>query len=177
MKRIFFLLIIITSAAGAFAQVKHTVTKSAVTYQIKNMGFNTEGKFGEVKADINFDKAHPEAGSITAAVDVNSINSDNDMRDNHLKGEDYFDAARYPQITMKSVSIKPAKGNTYLGVFALTIKGKTKDVTMPFTFAEAGNTGTFNGSFTLKRTDFGIGGKSLMMADDAKVNLVVQTTF
>jgi polyisoprenoid-binding protein YceI len=164
-------------AAGAHAQVKHTVTKSSVTYQIKNMGFNTEGKFGEVKADINFDKAHPESSSINALVEVSSLNSDNEMRDNHLKGADYFDAARYPQITMKSVSVKPGKANTYTGIFALTIKGKTKEITMPFTYAENGNASTFNGSFTLKRSDFGIGGKSMMMADDARVTINVQTTF
>ncbi|GAB2703586.1 YceI family protein [Mucilaginibacter koreensis] len=177
MKRIIVLCFLLVGVTGVLAQTKHTVTKSLVTYQIKNMGFNTDGKFGDVKADIDFDKAHPETSSISAAIEVNSLDSDNEMRDNHLKGADYFDAARHPQITMKSVSIKPVKGNTYTGVFALTIKGKTKNVTMPFTYTENGNTGTFNGSFTLKRTDFGIGGKSLMMADDAKVTVNVQTTF
>lgn len=177
MKPLSLIIAFVLCITGTSAQVKHTVTKYSVTYQIKNLGFNTTGTFGGLQADINFDKNHPDSGSISASIDVNTLNSENTMRDNHLKSEDYFDAAKYPRITMTSTSIKHKGGNNYVGTFNITIKDKTKEVVMPFTYTESGNQGTFTGTFTIKRTDFGIGGKSMMMADDARVTLEVQTTF
>jgi len=177
MKHLALLIAFLLTAAIGFAQAKHTVTKFDVTYQIKNLGLNSRGTFGGLQADINFDKSHPDSSRIEASIDVNTLNSDNTMRDNHLKSEDYFDAARYPKIYMKSVYVKHKSGNEYTGTFNITIKDKTKELTMPFTYTENEKQGTFKGSFTIKRTDFGIGGKSMMMADDVKVSIEVQTTF
>lgn len=177
MKNLTLILAFLICTVSGFAQVKQIVTKSTVAYQIKNMGFNTSGSFGGLQADINFDKAHPETSSIEASIDVATLNSDNTMRDNHLKSEDYFDVAKYPKITMKSIAIKHKGGDNYVGTFNITIKNKTKELTMPFTYTETGNQGMFNGSFTIKRTNFGIGGKSMVLADDATVTVNVQTTF
>ncbi len=176
MKNIALLLLLFTCISG-FAQVKQTVGKSSVTYQVKNMGFNSSGSFGGLQAAINFDKAKPESSSISASIEVSTLNSDNTMRDNHLKSEDYFDAARYPKIVMQSVSVKNEKGNNYLGVFNITIKDKTKQVNVPFTYTETGNQGAFKGTFAIKRSYFGIGGKSMMLADDVTITVDVQTTF
>ncbi|MCJ8210472.1 YceI family protein [Mucilaginibacter sp. RS28] len=160
---------------NAFAQTKHTVVKSAVTYHIKNMGINTDGKFESVQANINFDTQHLAASSIEATADAASINSDNNMRDNHLRKPDYFDVEKYPKITMKSVSFKSNGGNNYTGIFNVTIKDKTKAVEVPFTYTENGSSALFKGSFKINRRDFGVGGKSLILSDEATVNVEVQT--
>lgn len=177
MKYLVVLFTVLLSIATASAQVKHTVTKYSITYQIKNLGFNSTGTFGGLQAEIAFDKNRPDSSSMMASIDVSTLNSDNTMRDNHLKSEDYFDVAKYPKILMKSTTIRRKGGDEYIGTFNITIKDKTKEITMPFTYTETGNAGTFKGAFTIKRTDFGIGGKSMMMADDAKVMLEVHTTF
>ena len=158
---------------GAMAQVKYTVTKSTVTFEIKNMGFNTHGNFGGVQADIKFDPAKPEVSSIEATANVNDLNTGSDGKDEHLKSADYFDVATYPKITMKSVAVKHKSGNNYVGQFNITIKNKTKLIDMPFTYTEIGNTADFNGVLKLKRSDFGIGGSSLVMADDVTVTIDV----
>ena len=159
-----------------FAQVKHTVTTSTITFQIKNLGFNTHGSISGLKGDIQFDPAKPENSSITASVDVNTINTDNDMRDEHLKSDSYFDAAKYPAITLKSTSLKHKGGDSYTGQFNLTIKDKTQTVEIPFTYVATGNNASFKGSFKLKRSDFGIGGSSMVMANDVTVDIDVETS-
>lgn len=175
MKKLGFILtaLMITTA---FAQVKHAVTKSSVMYEIKNMGIKTNGKFKTLVADIQFDKANLATSSIEASVDVNSVDSDNEMRDNHLKADDYFDAAKYPKITMKSISFKPKSGNNYVGIFNVTIKGKTKAVEVPFTYTESASVALFKGTFKINRKDFGVGGNSMVLADEATIDLVVETS-
>ncbi|QQL49574.1 YceI family protein [Mucilaginibacter ginkgonis] len=175
MKKYFFIAIIFIAAAS-LAQVKQTVTKSTVTYEIKNMGINTHGNFSGLKADINFDEKHLSTSSIEASIDATSINSDNTMRDNHLKSEDYFDVAKYPKITMKSVSFKSKGGGNYTGIFNVTIKDKTKPVEVAFSYTDGSKTGVFKGSFTLNRKDFGVGGSSMMLANEAKVDITAETS-
>jgi polyisoprenoid-binding protein YceI len=175
MKKKYFLLLLILFSTVAFAQIKHAVIKASVTYEIKNMGIRTSGRFNILQADINFDKANLTASSIEANVDVNSIDSDNAMRDNHLKAEDYFDAAHYPKITMKSTSFRQKNGNNFVGIFNITIKGKTKAVEVPFTYTESTNIALFKSSFKINRHDFGIGGKSMVLADEAIIDLSVET--
>lgn len=174
MKNFFAAVIALLVVGVAFAQ-KQTVTKSSVTYQIKNMGINTSGKFKSMSADIVFDKANLAESSIEASVDVNSIDSDSEGRDNHLKAEDFFNAAAYPKITMKSVAFKAKGGNKYTGTFNITIKGKTKAIEVPFTYTDGPNMGLFKGGFKINRKDFGVGGNSMVLADEATIDLMVET--
>ncbi|MGI4749048.1 MAG: YceI family protein [Janthinobacterium lividum] len=160
----------------AAAQTGQKVTSSAVTFRIKNMGIGTEGKFGGFKATISFDQNNLDKSSIEASVDTRTLDSDNSMRDNHLKKEEYFDVEKYPEITLKSVSFTHQKNENYLGQFDVTIKDKTKRVKVPFTYTESGSSNSFKGSFTISRSDFGIGGKSMVLADDALVSVAVETT-
>ena len=157
----------------AIAQVKYTSGKSTATFQIRNMGFNTSGNIDGIKADILFDATNPANTTITAVANVNSLKTGNDAKDEHLKSADYFDVATYPKITMKSLAINYKSGNSYIGKFNVTIKNKTLPLDVPFTYTETGNTGEFNGILKLKRTDFGIGGSSMVMSNDVTVTIDV----
>ncbi|HEY9195609.1 MAG TPA: YceI family protein [Mucilaginibacter sp.] len=171
MKKIFSVTILAFLAFYSFAQSK--VVSSEVTFKIKNLGFNVGGSFSGLNADINFKPAALAASSIEASVASNTVNTDNESRDNHLKSEDYFDAAKYPRITVKSVSFKHKSGNNYTGVFNVTIKDKTKPVEIPFTYTETGNTATFKGDFQVLRTDFGVGGKNVILSNEANVSVAI----
>jgi len=160
----------------SFAQVKYTVTKSTVTFKIKNLGINTSGSLGGVQANIVFDPAKLDSSHIEASADVNTLNTDNDMRDEHLKSDPYFDVPKYPKITIRSVSLKHKNGNNYTGQFNVTIKDKTQLLEMPFTYIESGGTASFTGTLKLKRTDFGIGSNSMVMSNDITVNIDVETS-
>lgn len=178
MKKIYpFLLFCILFISYSYAQVKpQTVTKSSVTFHIKNLGITVNGLFAGFKGDIKFDPANLAASTIEASVETNTIDTDNGTRNDHLKSDSYFDVARYPTITMKSTSFKHKIGNSYTGTFNLTIKDITKTVEIPFTYTETGNTASFKGNFQVERSDYGVGGKSLVMSDDVKVDIDIATT-
>jgi polyisoprenoid-binding protein YceI len=158
---------------GAIAQTK--VTKANISFQIKNLGINTGGKFGSIHANIQFDPANLNASVVEANADVNTINTDNDTRDEHLRSDEFFDAARFPKITMKSVSLKHKSGNNYSGQFNVTMKDKTKAFEVPFTYVTSANGATFKGSFKLNRRDFGVGESSLVLSNDVTVFIEVET--
>ena len=171
-KSLVILLLLITS----YSQAKYTVTKSTITFKIKNLGVNTGGSISGFKGDIHFDPAHLDASSIEASVETNTINTGNDTRDEHLRSDSYFDVAKYPKITIKSVSFKHKSGDSYIGTFSLTIKDKTNTVDIPFTYAEAGNTASFKGTLQIKRTDYGVGGKSMIMSNEVYISIDVEAT-
>ena len=175
MKNYIFLFFSLLLTTFSFAQSSRKVTNSSITFKIKNMGIATSGSFTRLTAAINFDKDHLNTSSIEAVVDAKSINSDNTMRDNHLKGEEYFDVEKYPEIKLKSVSFSRKNNENFIGVFNLTIKDKTKPVKIPFSYTENNTDGIFKGSFDLNRLDFAVGGKSMVLANEATVFIEVKT--
>jgi polyisoprenoid-binding protein YceI len=164
---------LIISIATAFAQGA-TVTKSSIKFQIKNLGINTGGTIGGLKATIQFNPAQLATSSIEATADVATINTDNDERDQHLRSADFFEVQRYPHITMKSVSFKRKSGANYVGTFNVTIKDKTKQLDVPFTYTENGNTAAITGTVKLNRLDFGVGGSSLVLSNDVTATITVE---
>ncbi|GGB16505.1 MULTISPECIES: YceI family protein [Mucilaginibacter] len=167
-KKIYIVVLLIFATTAGFAQ---TVSKSDISFKIKNLGFNVGGTFGGLQADIKFKPNDLEGSSIEASVLSNTVNTDNESRDKHLKSEDYFDVIKYPKITLKSVSFKRKSGSNYTGNFNVTIRDKTKLIEVPFTYTESGNTAQLKGNFMILRTDFGIGGKNLILSNEANVSV------
>ena len=121
MKKIYIAAFLIFAVTAGFAQ---TVTKSDISFKIKNLGFNVTGTFSGLQADIKFKPNDLAGSSIEASVASNTINTDNEGRDNHLKSDDYFGVEKYPKITIKSVSFKRKSGSNYTGSFNVTIRDK-----------------------------------------------------
>lgn len=142
---------------------------NCVTFEIKNFGINTKGELKGLKGTINWDAENPSNSSFNVTVDVNTINTGIDLRDNDLKKEKYFNAEKYPVISFVSTAINDGNvaGN-------LTIKGNTKNISFPYTATTSGKGYLFEGSFTINRNDFNVGGGSLVLADDADVTLKIQ---
>lgn len=176
MKKICLALLILIAANATFAQIKNNVTKSSIMFEIKNLGIKTHGVIGSMQASVLFDPAKLGTSKIEAVADVTTINTDNNMRDNHLKEDGYFDVAKYPKITMSSVSFKSKGGNNYSGQFNITIKDKTKLIEVPFTYTDAGSTAKLKGSFKINRRDFGVGGSSLVLANEATIFIEAEAT-
>ncbi|MFT3934677.1 MAG: YceI family protein [Chitinophagaceae bacterium] len=166
-------LLLTISFVPAFAQQYQPVSdKSTVKFSIKNFGINTGGDFKGLQGEIEFDKANPEKSSFSVSIDANTVNTDNDSRDNHLRKEEYFDVQKFPKIEFKSEKIS-AKGSDFVASGKLTIKGTTKSVSIPFK-AEAKDDGyLFEGSFQLNRKDYKVGGNSVVLGDNVTVTLSV----
>jgi polyisoprenoid-binding protein YceI len=154
----------------SFAQTPLKVVSSAITFTIKNAGLKVNGSFSGLEADIRFSPTEYKASTIKASVNANSIKTGIDARDNHLKKAEYFDAVNFPKITMES-SFFGKEGNRFIGYFKLTIKGITKDISVPFTFEN----NVFKGSFTIDRRHFKVGGNSMILGDNVTVDLLINT--
>ena len=169
-------LLLLSVVNFSFSQTQWKVSKSAVTFKIKNAGLTVDGSFGGLIAVINFDAANYSKGLIEASIDVNTINTGIDMRNSHLKKEEYFNVSAFPKISLKSTSFTKEKDGTFKGVFKLTIKAVTKDVIIPFSYTESGNSAILKGSFTLNRIEYTVGGNSWTMSDDVTINILINTT-
>jgi polyisoprenoid-binding protein YceI len=155
------------------AQPKWHVATASVTFEIKNAGLPVQGSFEGLEADLRFDPAQPTRSRIIASVDAATVTSGIRLRDKHLRGRDYFDVAHYPRIHLECVRIEKAEGKALRGRFRLQIKDVAQEVTMPLTFTRAEHGGRLAGHFRINRLDFGLGEKSLILADTVTVRLAV----
>jgi polyisoprenoid-binding protein YceI len=106
---------------------------SDVAFKVRHMGIsNVTGKFEKFGGTFTVDPKNVKATTGNLSIDVNSITTGNAKRDAHLKGEDFFDAAKYPEIKFVSKEVKDVndKDSTCTLVGDLTIHGITKDVAL-----------------------------------------------
>jgi polyisoprenoid-binding protein YceI len=172
MKRILLILLLAVGSISSQAQLK--VKSSSVKFKIKNFGINVDGSFSGFSTSLSFKPNNLAKSKITASVKVNTIKTGIAARDKHLKSDDYFDAEKYPTISLKSTKFTKIKGNKYTGFFNVTIKNKTKEISFPFTYISKKNGDKiFSGTFTVNRRSFGVGGSSISMSDNATVYIEV----
>ena len=145
---------------------------SSVQFSIKNFGFTVNGSFKGVSGKVVFDPAAPGNAEFDVAVDAGSVNTDNSMRDDHLRKESFFDTEHYPIIRLVSGKVGFYRNGAYLLEGKLTIKGHTAPVSFPFTAAQVDGGWRFKGSFIINRRDFEVGGSSTV-SDRAEINLDV----
>jgi polyisoprenoid-binding protein YceI len=146
--------------------------KSVIKFTIKNFGINTGGSFKALEGDIEFDNTNPEKAVFNISIDAAKINTDNDSRDSHLRKEEYFDVAKYPKISFKSDKVTN-KGESLSVSGQLTIKGTTKNISIPCKVEAKDDGYLFEGSFQLNRRDFKVGGNSMVLGDNVTVSLSV----
>ncbi len=138
---------------------------SRMGFSVQHMGINTfHGNFKEYKAVIKSAKADFDGAEVELTAGVNGINTDNEMRDKHLKSPDFFDAEKFPTMTFKSKSFRKVSGNNYKVTGDLTLHGVTKEVALNATLV--GTTQHprskkdmvgFKVGGIVKRSEFGIG--------------------
>jgi len=173
MKKIILFLLILTISKNVLAQYKPVDEGSSLKFKIENLGFDVPGSFTGFSGSINFDPQNPGSGSFDVTIDAATVNTDNSLRDSHLKGDSYFDVKNYPHIHFISRKVGQAnKDGSYTLIGQLIIKGKTKDVSFPFTVIQLKDGMLFKGSFKINRKDFGIGGTSTI-SNELEVSLNV----
>lgn len=164
--------------AGTFAVDKdHT----RVTWSVNHFGFSTYvGQFSVADATLKLDPRAVGAASLTATVDTGSIGTFNPALDTHLKSPDFLDAAKFPQATFKSTSVKQTGERTADIAGDLTLHGVTKPIVIHATFNRGGANPVdktyrlgFQGKAVIKRSEFGI--KSYVPAIGDEVTLEINT--
>jgi polyisoprenoid-binding protein YceI len=119
-----------------------------------------DGTFKSFDGTMTTTKPDFSDAKITFTADANSISTDNDQRDNHLKSDDFFNAAKFPQIKFVSTSFTPLADNKYKLVGDLTIRDVTKSVTFDVRYGGTVNMyGThigFKATTTINRFDYNL---------------------
>jgi polyisoprenoid-binding protein YceI len=138
---------------------------------------DVEGWFKSFEATVTTSGKDFTDAVVVMTADVNSINTESEARDKHLKGPDFFDAEKYPVITFKSKSFKKVSDTNYKVTGDLTMHGVTKAIeldaicrmgTNPMNKKEIAG---FKITGKLKRTDFGIGASmpEAMIGDEVSI--------
>ncbi|WP_111683257.1 YceI family protein [Winogradskyella tangerina] len=154
-----------------FANLSFAQNASSISFVIKNLGVNVDGHFNTFEIDANFDN-NSELTELTGKITVSSIETGIDSRDEHLLEEDYFDTENHKYITLKSKTITKTSNGNYTVNASLSIKGKTKSITIPVTVSNTGNSKKIVSSFEINRKDFKVGGGSFVMSKTVKIEVI-----
>jgi polyisoprenoid-binding protein YceI len=167
-----FFFIFVLAAFTSFAQQY----KLADGYKISFTNPDVSGTFDELSApSIVFDETKLSSSKLNFKIEVGSINTGNGLMNKHAKGEEWFNAEKYPYIEFTSSKIeKTAEGFKATG--KLQMHGVSKEVSIPFTFSEKGNKATFNAKFNVDRSDFQIGKKNGGVAETIKITATIPVT-
>jgi polyisoprenoid-binding protein YceI len=155
---------------------------SGASFQASHVGLAwLPGRFKDVGGTFSVDGKNPSATRFELSAKVDSIDTNNAKRDEHMKSPDFFNAKQFPTITFKSTSVKAANGGFDV-TGDLTLHGVTK----PVTFAlKGGKTAEFpkgvqrtgySGDFTIKRSDFGMDKMLEMLGDEVQVHFGFEGT-
>lgn len=177
MRKPFLALAALVIAAPAYAADTYEVdlAHSSMTFKISHLGLaDVHGRFNDFAGACVIDPKDASKCSFTMTVKVDSIDTANKMRDDHLKAADFFDAKKYPEITFKSTSVKAAQGGGYEVTGDFTMHGVTKPITFTLTGGKTlelkGQTRTgYSTQTTLKRSDYGIKGGLPLVGDDVHI--------
>jgi polyisoprenoid-binding protein YceI len=132
----FFALLLSSMAAVAADEYKIDPVHSNASFSVKHMLVSTvRGRFTQVNGTILIDDVDMTKSSVNAVISTASITTDNERRDGHLKSPEFFEVAKYPEITFKSTKVeKTPEGYAATGL--LTIKDVSKEVRLLFTVAK-----------------------------------------
>lgn len=168
-----------TAAAAPYTTLN--VENSHVTFGYSQMNVKMDGNFGQVKAtEFNFDPASPEAAKVSIEIPLASIDAGYAEANAELEKNEWLDLANHPIAGFRSTKVESLGDNRYEVTGQLTVKGNTKEVSVPFTVTEKDESATFEGQFTFPRAHFGIGegpwGDFSIVANDIQIRFSLVAT-
>ena len=126
----FVLLAAFSSGALANETYKFDQSRSTIGFTVHQFLGTSHGKFAKFDGKIDIDREHPEKSSVVAKIDVRSIDTGIVKRDNHLRSAEFFNVAKFPEITFKSGRVRQT-GQQSGDIFGdLTMHGVTKPITL-----------------------------------------------
>lgn len=168
MKRIIYIILALLLLGQTHVMAHEWKTDSVHTgilFEIKHIYSTVRGHFSDFTGDVFFDPDNLEKSKFDFIVKVDSINTNNAKRDNHLRSDDFFNAGKYPVMTFKSSRVSHSGGNKYVLEGKMTIRDVTKDMVLEFIywgqkenpFKKDEMIAGFDTRFNLNRLDFHVG--------------------
>ena len=178
------------AALAADGSWKIDSAHSSAGFSIKHMMIsNVKGSFDKVEGTVEYDGKNLRTLAVDSSIDVSTVSTGDKGRDGHLLGKDFFDAEKYGKMTFKSKTVKAAGKGKCTIVGDLTIKGKTKEVTLNvdgpseiIKDAKGVQHVGASATTTINRKDFGISYGGLMdnggamIGDTVAITLEVEAT-
>ncbi|UJL47763.1 polyisoprenoid-binding protein [Virgibacillus sp. NKC19-16] len=161
---------------------------SEIGFSVKHMMISkAKGSFDDFSAEIEANVDDLTDSKVEVKIDVSSINTRQEGRDEHLRSADFFDVEKYPNITFVATDIKKKSDNNYDVTGDLTMIGTTKPVTFDIVFEGqskdpmSGNTvAGFSGETTINRKDFGLNWNAavetggVLVGEEVKVHVEIE---
>jgi polyisoprenoid-binding protein YceI len=172
---IFALIFFVICGFVLMSQWKYVPEEADIKFKVytKKNDVEAERVLTGLKGAVSFDSSNLKEAHISASVDVKTINSGIEMRDESLRSADFFDATKYPQISFTSTSITKEK-NLYMAKGTLKIKNISKEITIPFQFVkETEETACFQGTFFINRLDYKVGSQGDGVGEKVEIQLVI----
>lgn len=183
MKKFAVLTAILILSVSAFAAdaLQIDSAHSSINFHVRHMLIsNVPGSITGITGTINYDDRDVTKSSIEAIIKVSTINTNNEGRDQDLRGPSFFDTDKYPEARFVSKSIEK-RGDNYVAIGDLTIKDVTKEIELPFELAKnntpAGPAIGVSASTTINRKDYHINYNRVMdnggavVSDDVKLEI------
>jgi polyisoprenoid-binding protein YceI len=172
------------AALPALAQDTYKIdpVHSEVSFKIRHLLAKTSGRFTKFTGTIKVDTADISKSSVEVSIEAASINTDNEARDKHLKGAEFFDVEKFATITFKSTSVREVVKGKLEVTGDFTLHGVTKRITFPITNAgtmpgmQPGSVvaGFTDGAVTINRNDFGIKIYPGALGDEVAISLNIE---
>ena len=161
------------AAAQTPPAAKLLPAQSEIVFTSRQMGVPVEGRFRRFDAQVAFDPRQPEAGRVTLTVDLASVAMGAAESEAEVAKPGWFNTAAFPQASFQSGAIKAAGPGRFEMAGKFTLKGQTRELTVPVSLAQAGGQSVASGSFVVKRLDYRIGdgdwADTSLVANDVQV--------
>jgi len=130
-----------------------------IEFIVKEMGVPVSGTFKRFEAMVDIDPLKAQKSSVDMRVDIGSLRTGSDEADALAVGPDWLDKVHAPYATFKSASIRALGNGRYEATGTLSIHNKEREFVIPFSATDQADGKTIvNSEFTIKRSDFAIGG-------------------
>src|SRR6266513_6147488 len=135
--RFLIVLLLLSPLAAPAETYRIDSAHSQIVFSVHQFVSNVRGEFHRFSGTIEVDREHPERSSVTARISVGSIDTKIQKRDHHLLSPEFFDAAKFPEITFKSRSVKRIGENSGDIIGDFTMHGVAKPMTLHVKLATA----------------------------------------
>jgi polyisoprenoid-binding protein YceI len=177
------LLLLLTLGASRLAAIEtyqFDPAHSSVAFSVRHFLAQVPGQFARVSGQVDLDPADFTRNTVSATIELGSVSTLNEKRDEHLRTPDFFDTATYPTATFKSTRWVKAGDDTYAVTGEFNLHGVNKELTLQVKYLgqAPGNRGAtltgWQASLVLKRSDFGIGKPERSIGDEVTVVINVE---
>ena len=173
--------------AASAADFKVDAAHSSLDFKVKHLSISTvSGRFGSFDGALSLEPGKPETLSVRGTIDVASVDTRNEKRDEHLRAADFFDAENHPKMIFRSTAVEAGKDGAITLNGRLTIRGVSRDVVLKGELSEIvqdpwGNTKVgLSASGSINRKDFGMNfhkaleGGGLLVGDEVQISIAVE---